>query len=97
MKLIGALVLCFICGSHSSWVDDLKSSEGLKLWDGFTVQLVDSMELTASPLQRYSLKMNYSGLGLTVQKDTKKEALQVGVHLQDQVEGIIFTNKESRQ
>lgn len=87
MKLIGALVLCLICGSDSSWVDDLKSSEGLKLWDGFTVQLVDSMELTASPLQRYSLKVNYSGLGLTVQKDPKKEALQVGVHLQEQSEG----------
>lgn len=87
MKLIGVLVLCLICGSYGSWVDDLKSSKGLKLWDGFTVQLVDSMELTALPLQRYSLKVNYTGLGLTVQKDPKKEALQVGVHLQEQAEG----------
>lgn len=88
MKLIGTLVLCLVSCSHGSWVDELKSSEGLKLWDGFTVQLEDSMELTASPFQRYSLKVNYSGVGLTVQKDPKKEALQVGVHLQDQVEGI---------
>lgn len=88
MNLIGVLlVLCLICGAHSNWVDDLKSSEGLELWDGLTVQLVDSMELTASPLQRYSLKVNYSGLGLTVQKDEEKDALKVGVHLQDQVEG----------
>lgn len=91
MKLIGVLVLCVVSCTRGGWVDDLKSSEGLTLWDGFTVQLVDSMELTASPLQRYSLKVNYSGVGVTVQKDPKKEALQVGVHVQDQVEGIFFT------
>lgn len=93
MKLIGTLVLCLVSCSQGNWVDDLKSSEGLKLWNGFTVQLTDTMELTAPPLERYSLKLNYSGVGLTVHKDPKKEALQVGVHVQDQVEGIRKTER----
>lgn len=87
MNLIGAFVLCLATCSAASWMDDLKSPEGLEIWNGLSVQLTDSMDLTASPLERYSLKVNYSGLGLTVQKDPKKDAMQIGILTTDRVEG----------
>lgn len=87
MSLIVVLVLCSATLARAGWLEDMQSTGGLELVNGLNLHLIDSGNLNVDPLQRYSLRMDYSGLGLTIGKNERKDALQIGLHVKDQIEG----------
>lgn len=87
MNLIGALVLCTVTLARAGWLEEMQSTGGFELVNGLNLRLIDSGNLDADPFRRYSLRMDYSGLGVTVGRKADKDAVQIGVHVKDQVEG----------
>lgn len=82
-------MLCLASVVCAGWLEDLRSPKGLEVGNGLTFQVVDSGDLLVSPINRYSLRVDYSGFGLSLGRNPKKDAFEIGVYSKDQTEGKV--------
>lgn len=95
MYLIGAVVFCvFSTSVQAGWLEELTLSRGLKLGSGISLHLDRLKRENGSLLERHALRVDYSGVGLSVGKALNKDAVQVGLYVGDgEVEGVYFEIK----
>ncbi|XP_071050749.1 uncharacterized protein [Onthophagus taurus] len=86
-KVLIVYLLTSFSAVHSGWIEDLKGIDGLNIGDSGIKLFLDEDDdvLGRSDLEKYSLRMGYSGLGLSVGKKDSK--LDVGIYYNDGVEG----------
>lgn len=87
MYLRRVLVLCFLFSVNAEWLEELNLGRGIELGDGVSVHLDNLSRENASFLENHALRLDYSGNGISLEKDLDENALKVELYTKGESEG----------